>query len=144
MEDETVQVGNRMLLWRHQYDFTDKSSFNSATVDSKEGTQIKVTYDTNEHQCLSLEDLDGKTTPYLVTRRTDAGKVESVMEGDLIYVYWNCHGTYWLVKVLGVAKEEQEENMGLPTKFRIQFYSGDLHVCDLSTMPFYPESHPLF
>jgi len=137
--DPGVQVGNRMLLW---YGFSD-NSFYSATIDSKDEMKIKVTYDTNEHQVLELEDLCN--LQYLVTTRNDPGKVESVKEGDHIYVYWDIHKTYWLGKVLGVANEEEDDNnKEHPTKFRIQFYSGDLHVCDLSKMKFYPEGHALF
>ncbi|CAJ1967819.1 unnamed protein product [Cylindrotheca closterium] len=135
-----VQVGNRLLLW---YGFSD-NSFYSATIDSRDKTEIEVTYDTNEHQVLALDD---DLPDYLVTTRNDQGKVESVKEGDRIYVYWDVHKSYWLGKVLTVAEDDDKEDNMMelhPTKFWIQFYSGDLHACDLSKMNFYPEDHALF
>ncbi|CAJ1967861.1 unnamed protein product [Cylindrotheca closterium] len=132
-----MQVGKRALIWYgNGYD-----SFFAAVVQSRDETKLDVMYDTGEPQVIPLECLDG-SLPFCVTTRNDAGSVDSVEVGDNLYVYWKFHKTYWLGEVKGLA--DGEEDKETPTKYRMQYYSGDLQICDLSEMPFFPEAHPTF
>ncbi|KAL3932717.1 MAG: hypothetical protein SGBAC_010722 [Bacillariaceae sp.] len=134
---DDLQVGKRLLIWYGRgYD-----SFYSTKVTSRDETQIKVLYDTAETQDIPLEDLDG-SLHFCVTTRNDPGSVESVKVGDNLYVYWKSHSSYWIGNVLGVA--DGEEDKEIPTRYWVQYYSGDIQVCDLSEMPFFPEAHPTF
>lgn len=137
-----LTAGTRFALW---YGAPYNSYFTSS-VTSIDGTAVKVSYDTKEWEVIQSND-PGR--PFFVVSRSDAGSPENVKTGDRVVVYWKQFRTYWLGNVLGPAEEEEnpqgeETEQMKNTKFRIQYYSGDLQVCDLAEMPFFPPSFPPF
>eukprot|EP00980_Cylindrotheca_fusiformis_P024914 scaffold12720_cov152-Cylindrotheca_fusiformis.AAC.3 len=136
-----LEVGTRFALW---YGGEENSYFTSSVTSIDDDTTVKVSYDTNEWEYIQTDD---PARPFFVVSRNDPGSVEDVKAGDRIFVHWEDFGTYWLGIVLGPAEEEnpqEHEPDTVNTKFRIQFYSGDLQVCDLNEMKFYPEHFPPF
>mmetsp|Transcript_26300 Transcript_26300/g.64112 ORF Transcript_26300/g.64112 Transcript_26300/m.64112 type:complete len:445 (+) Transcript_26300:1906-3240(+) len=136
---DELQVGKRTLIWYGRGRGYD--SFYSADIKSRDETQIEVMYDTGETQAIPLGELDG-SRPFCVTTRNDVGSVDLVKVGDNLYVYWESHDTHWLGKVVAVT--DGEEGKETPTRYQMQYYSGDVQVCDLSEMPFFSEAHPRF
>mmetsp|Transcript_26300 Transcript_26300/g.64111 ORF Transcript_26300/g.64111 Transcript_26300/m.64111 type:complete len:458 (+) Transcript_26300:91-1464(+) len=135
---DELQVGKRAIIWYGKgYD-----SFYSGDIIRRDETQIEVKYDYGERQVIPLDKLHG-SLPFCVITRNDAGSVDSVTIGDSFYIKSKDGDKYWLGTVLGVADGE-ENNKDIPTRYRIQYYFGDLQVCDLSEMSFFPGANPIF
>jgi hypothetical protein len=139
---DDLLVGTRIALWFGE----PYSSFFTAAVTSMDGLEVNVGYDTGEWETIQS---DGER-PYFEVSRKQAGSVEEVKAGDRIYVYWESFYTYWRGEVLGPVEEqnlledEKQEMKEVNTKFRVQYFSGDLQVCDLKEMKFFTEKFSLF